>query len=205
MSIFHYFSSNQDKRALFIFNTIASIYQKIDFSNSSHYLNAITYINTKIDISDKSILDIGTGTGDWAAMFKQFGAKEIHGVDFAKKMIKKGKVKHPNVKFEIANAELLTSYSDNSFDITTASFVIHGVTKDRRAKILSEMCRISKSHVILHDFLGKTPPFIKLLEFLEQSDYKSFKINIINELKEHFSDVSSFQVKDGTGIYICKK
>ena len=117
-------------------------------------------------------------------------------------MIEKGRIKHPKVKFSTGNAESLTNFTDNSFDITTASFVIHGVTKDRRAKMLSEMCRISKSYVILHDFMGKTPLFIKTLEFLEQSDYKNFKKNILNELNKYFSEITTCQIK--TGIYICK-
>ena len=202
MSIFHYFSSDSDKRSRFIFNTIASIYQKIDFSTSSHYLYAVAYINSEVGIAGKSVLDVGTGTGDWAAMFAKFGATEIHGVDFAKKMVSNGNIKHSTVNFSLGNAENLANFKDNSFDIVTASFVVHGVKQSKRAKILGEMARISKSHIILHDFLGKTPLFIKLLEFLEQSDYKHFKTNIKTELENLFSNATAFKIKKGTGIYI---
>lgn len=204
MSLFHYFSSNPDKRARFIFNAIAPFYRKIDFSKSSHYLNAISHIDNEIGISHKSVLDVGTGTGDWGAMFNQFGAIKIHGVDFSEKMIQKGRNKHTGVEFSMGNAESLTNYADKSFDIVTASFVIHGVKKDRRLKILSEMSRISKSYIILHDFIGKTPAFIKILEFLEQSDYKHFKKNISNELNQYLTEISTTKIKEGTGVYIYK-
>ena len=203
MSIFHYFSKDADKRARFVFNFIAGFYKKIDFSGSSHYLNATSLVNDKVGVNGKTILDVGTGTGDWGAMFSQYEAGKIVGVDFAEKMVANARSKHKNIEFKLGNAEDLSSFEDDAFDIVTASFVVHGVKHEKRAKMLAEMRRVAKSHVVLHDFLGDTPLFIKILEFLEQSDYLSFKKNIIEELKLHFTKVETFQIKKGTGLYIC--
>lgn len=203
MSIFHYFSGDRNKRAQFIFNTIASFYNKIDFVNSTHYKNAIAYIDNEVGISNKSVLDIGTGTGDWGAMFISKGAKKVKGIDFAKKMIEKGKIKNPKIEFQLGNAEDLVNHADKSFDIVTASFVVHGVPQNERALMLSEMHRISRSHVILHDFLGSTPSFIQFLELMERSDYKNFKKYITKELQVYFRNVRDYKIKPGTGIYIC--
>lgn len=203
MSILHYFSSDKNKKARFIFNSIAAVYKKIDFINSTHYANAIAFVNKEIDISNKSVLDIGTGTGDWGAMFLNNDAKKVVGIDFAEKMIENGKTKNPKIEFQLGNAEDLANIADNSFNIVTASFVVHGADRSKRDKMISEMHRIAKSHVILHDFLDTTPHFIRLLEFLEQSDYKHFKKHIITELGIYFEKINSHKIKKGTGIYIC--
>ena len=204
MTIINYLSKNVSKRVQFIFNAIAPLYKRIDFAHSSHYLNSIAYVNQEIDISGKSILDVGTGAGDWGAMFQLYRPKEICGVDFAYKMIEVAKVKHPEMKFYMGDAENLSQFDDNSFDVVTASFVVHGVKAEHRQKMLAEMKRISKEHVVIHDFIGQTPLIIRFLEFLERSDYRNFKKNIVAELKAHFESVQMHAVKPGTGIYIAK-
>lgn len=193
------------KWAQFIFNFIAPVYRKIDFINSIHYQNSIAFVNHEIGIKQKRILDIGTGTGDWAAMFQFYHASEIYGVDFALKMIEMGEKKNPSVKFSWADAENLSQFDDNSFDIVTASFVLHGVKYNRRQKIISEMKRVSRKHIVLHDFIGETPRIVQFLEFLERSDYKNFKKSIVSELKQHFSKVIIEKIKEGTGIYLAQK
>ena len=96
----------------------------------------------------------------------------------------------------------MSKLKDNSLDIVTASYVLHGVKKDRKEKILSEMKRVSKKNVVIHDFIGKTPVFIRFLEFMEKSDYKNFKQNFCNELKDKFSETHNIQTGHGNGLYI---
>ncbi len=205
MSIFQYFSKDANKRAKYIFNTIAPVYAKVDHSLEKSYLRSMDLLSEEIDITGKTILDIGTGTGAWAAMFLD-KASSVHGIDFSDKMLAVSTKKHPKIHFSEGNAEHLENIPDQSFDILTASFVLHGVTSDRRNKILLEMLRVSKEAIIIHDFVGKTPLFIRLLEFMEQSDYKNFKKQFYNEL----SEISQWQTKvipsrDGSGLYIAKK
>jgi ubiquinone/menaquinone biosynthesis C-methylase UbiE len=161
-------------------------------------------LEEKIGIKGKTVLDIGSGSGAWSANFLRMGAKEVKGVDFSEKMVKQAQNKHPNIQFQHGNAEDLHQFSDDSFDIVTASFVLHGVKKDKRAKMLKEMKRISKGHVIIHDFIGSTPLFVRFLEFMEQSDYKYFKINFCNELKEYFTETSKTETRFGSGLYIAE-
>ncbi|MDA3929173.1 MAG: methyltransferase domain-containing protein [Prolixibacteraceae bacterium] len=202
MSVFTYFSSNVNKRAQAVFNIIAPVYRKIDFVHSSHYNDSIAFVNQQYSIKGKTVLDVGTGAGDWGVMYKIMGAKHVMGVDFAEGMLEVAKIKNPELEFCFGNAESLDQFADNSFDIVTASFVVHGVKVKRRQKMLSEMKRISKEVVVLHDFIGSTPFVVRVLEFLERSDYRNFKKNIITELEQHFSLVVKHRIKKGTGIYI---
>jgi len=162
-----------------IFNLIAPFYGALDGYVKKGYNRAIKNINEKIDLKDKEVLDIGSGPGAWAALFKENGASKVQGVDFAKNMVKNANKRYaPNITFSIGDAENLTEFKNNSFDIVTSSFVLHGVKKEIRQNILNEMKRISRKHIIINDYYGKTHFIAKILEWLEHSDYKNFKKNI---------------------------
>jgi len=205
MSVLHYFSNNPNKRAKFIFNFIAPIYKIADKALVKNYQKTIDILDNELSIKNKTVLDIGTGTGAWATTYKIKNAKNITGVDFADKMLNISKQKHPEIHFEKADAENLINFKDNSFDIVTASYVLHGVKQERRKTILKEMQRVSAQYIVLHDFVGKTPIFIRFLEFMEKSDYKFFKQNICNELNSIFSSTKKIKIDKGSGLYICYK
>lgn len=185
-----------------MFEGIAPIYAKVDHSLIKGYEESIKIVRQEISIKDKSVLDLGTGTGAWAMKFIQNGASKVQGIDLSDKILKSGKEKHPEIIFSIGNAEDLKDFQDNSFDIVTTSFMIHGVKAARREKMLLEMKRVSKKYVVIHDFVGKTPFFIRFLEFIERSDYKNFKKNFCTELQAQFSKTKRIASKYGAGIYI---
>ena len=205
MGLQHYFSSDPDKRARFIFNFIAPIYGYLGTSLEKNFLHSIVAVDKHVGVEGKSVIDLGTGTGAWAANFKRRGATQVMGVDFAGKMLDKAKNNYPAMQFVQGDAENLAQFDDDSFDIVTASFVLHGVKEHKRANMLSEMRRVSRKHIVVHDFIGKTPPFIRFLEFMERSDYKFFKQNFCNELKSYFGNAKKIPTKFGTGIYIAEK
>lgn len=205
MLLRRYFSSNPDIRAKFIFDFIAPFYGKMNASLEKNFNYAVRALHQNVSVKGKTVLDIGTGTGAWAANFKKFGAERVVGLDFSPKMIKSAKQNYPETEFLLAHAENLMQFEDNSFDIVTASFVLHGVKEDKRALMLKEMRRVSRKHIVLHDFIGKTPLFIRFLEFMERSDYKYFKQNICNELRTIFSRAEKKMIKYGTGLYFAEK
>ena len=204
MSFAHYFSRDPDKRALFIFNFIAGIYGKADTNLSKGFWESTKVLEEKVGIKGKTVLDIGSGSGAWSANFDRMGAREVQGLDFSAKMVKQAKKKHSHIHFQQGNAENMHQFPDHSFDIVTASFVLHGVKKDKRARILKEMKRLSKGHIVIHDFIGPTPLFVRFLEFMERSDYKFFKQNFCEELKEHFTETSKTETRYGRGHYIAR-
>ena len=205
MSIIHYFSKDADKRAKFIFNFIAPLYGRLDKQLQEGYKYSAKDLHKEINLKGKSVLDIGTGTGAWITALSKKDTTNLKGIDFSEKMLKQAIKNHPNINFEFANAESLSNIEDNSYDVVTASFVLHGVKMDKRENLLDEMKRISKKYVVLNDFIGKTPLFIRFLEFMEQSDYKNFKKNFCDELKIKFINVRKFPTKYGVGLYIAEK
>jgi ubiquinone/menaquinone biosynthesis C-methylase UbiE len=169
------------------------------------YKHTADIINEEISLKGLRILDVGTGTGAWAASFLPYHPDFIQGMDLSEKMIKEAQSRHPNIEFIAGNIETAENIPTGSFDLVTASFVVHGVKQDKRKRILQEMFRISNQYVILQDFIGKTPAFIRFLEWMERSDYKHFKRNIIDELSLFSNSVKSLPVRSGAGLYICKK
>jgi ubiquinone/menaquinone biosynthesis C-methylase UbiE len=202
MSILDYFSKDANKRAQFMFGSIAPIYAKVDHSLIKGYEKSIEIVNIEVGIKGKTVLDIGTGTGAWAMKFVQKGAAKVFGIDLSEKILKTGKEKHPEIQFSIGDAEDLKGFADDSVDIVTASFVIHGVKADRREKMLIEMKRVAKEAIVIHDFVGKTHFFIRFLEFIEKSDYKNFKKQFCIELKQHFIQTKRMISEHGSGIYV---
>jgi len=204
MGIKHYFSNDPDKRARFIFNFIAPFYGYMGSSLERNFEHSMNAVDKHISVDAKSVIDIGTGSGAWAANFKSRGASQVMGVDFSDKMLIEAKNNYPNIEFVQGDAENLEQFAADSFDIVTASFVLHGVKEHKRANMLREMHRVSRKHVVIHDFIGKTPLFIRFLEFMERSDYKFFKWNFCKELQAHFSKAQRIPTKFGTGIYIAE-
>lgn len=205
MGIQHYFSKDPDKRAKFIFNFIAPIYGYLGTSLERNFIYSMQAVSKHLVVDGKDVMDLGTGTGAWAANFKRAGAKQVLGVDFAGKMLNEARNTYPSIEFVQGDAENLKQFADNSFDIVTASFVLHGVKEHKRSNILREMARVSRKHIVIHDFIGQTPLFVRFLEFMERSDYKFFKQNFCKELKAHFKTAQKIPTKFGTGIYLAEK
>ncbi|MDX2442461.1 MAG: class I SAM-dependent methyltransferase [Bacteroidales bacterium] len=191
-----------DVRHKRIFNLIAPIYGWLNGYVRSHFRDAIKTVNSIAKVEGKNVLDIGTGTGAWASLFVEKGANYVHGLDFAEKMIDVANNRYgSSVEFSLADAQNLPDFKDNSFDIVTASFVLHGVKKDKREKILNEMKRITRDLVVIHDYYGHSGPVVQFLERLEKSDYIYFKGNFYKELSEFFPHVQKEVVTNGRAIY----
>jgi ubiquinone/menaquinone biosynthesis C-methylase UbiE len=202
MNFFHYFSGDEDKRARFIFNLIAPVYGLIDKAVSENYRDIISELDRIIPLDGKKVLDVGTGTGGWIAALARYPLKEAVGVDFSEKMVLQARKKHPELHFEVADGKALKPFADNSFDIVTCSFVMHGMKRDLRQSVLREMFRVARHAVVVHDFLDRLDWPTRLLESLERSDYRNFLHTFRDEMKEVASDVRIVSVNRGNGLYV---
>lgn len=133
-----------------MFNNIASSYDTLNHRLS---LEIDKYwrkkaIKSLIQDSPKLILDIATGTGDFAIQSaKMLNPDKIIGIDISEGMmgIGKRKVKEESLENIISFQRedcLQLSFEDNSFDAVTAAFGIRNFSE--LDKGLSEMCRVLK-------------------------------------------------------------
>lgn len=93
--------------------------------------------------ADSRILDVATGTGKQAFAFGRKGY-EVTGIDLSEGMLKiaRRKNKHPNVRFQAADATKLP-FEDRSFDVSCVSFALHDMPLSIREKVLKEMVRVT--------------------------------------------------------------
>ncbi len=105
-------------------------------------------IRQLVPFRPQKVLDIATGTGDFAIMAAQMlSPQSLVGADISEEMMAVGaeKVKALGLQDIISFARedcLNLSYDDNTFDAVTAAFGIHNFASLDRG--LSEMCRVMK-------------------------------------------------------------
>lgn len=159
-----------------------------------------------MDLSDyKNIIDIGCGTGALCNVFYKQGLS-VTGIDPAKGMIKIAKEKSISKKIEFIEANVLTGlpFEDKSFDVSISSFVAHGLNKNERQIMYSEMKRITKHLVIIYDYNEHRGLITDIAEWLEGGDYFNFIKTIKHELNDKFDDVKIINANVRSALYVAK-
>lgn len=140
-----------------MFNKIAPRY---DFLNHLLTLNIDVRWRKKAvklvkPYSPKQLLDVGTGTGDFAIeMAKILSPEKVVGIDIATTMLELGREKIHNkglekvIEMKEADSENLP-FSDNSFDVVGSAFGVRNF--ENLEKGLSEMLRVLKpgGHILI--------------------------------------------------------
>ncbi len=120
-------------------------------------------------IKPQSILDVATGTGDFAIMtYKMLTPQKITGIDISKGMLEVGREKVAKEKLS-AYIQLMEGdsenlpFSDNSFDAVTVSFGVRNF--QNLEKGIAEMYRILKpgGKLVILEFSRPKNPIFKLL------------------------------------------
>jgi len=93
------------------------------------------------DLTDKKVLMLGCGTGDESRILKDFGAKEIIGLDLSSESISLAKNTYPEYEFLVGDMHKLP-FEDESFDFVYSSLAIH--YSEHPEVVYSEIHRILK-------------------------------------------------------------
>lgn len=161
----------QESQIRSLFNNIAQHYDPLNHIMSMGIdrcwrRRAVQKIADKNQI--QNILDIATGTGDFAIAI----AKKIHpdskivGIDIAEKMLEIGRKKVPaQVELQLGSAENL-DFTDESFDVVSIAFGVRNFENIDQS--LSEIHRVLKSKgklVILELSYPNSPFLLALYKF----------------------------------------
>ena len=168
-----------------MFNNIS---KKYDFLN--HFLSLgidklwrKKAVNMLKEVKPKRILDIATGTGDFALALLKLKPKEIIGIDISEGMLKKGreKIKKRNCEQVISllfgDSEKIP-FEDNYFDGLTVGFGVRNF--ENLEKGLSEMLRVVRPNgkiIILEFSKPKKFPIKQTFNF-----YSNYIIPFIGKL-----------------------
>ncbi|RKP51642.1 methyltransferase domain-containing protein [Cohnella endophytica] len=130
------------------FDLLASTHDERVAENQGNYADydrALDLIAERVRPKDNELgLDIGTGTGNLAARFKQAGAR-MSGVDQSKEMLRLCQVKHPGLETRVGNF-LALPYLEEQFDFVVSSFAFHHLGPEQQLLSLDEMKRVLKSN-----------------------------------------------------------
>jgi SAM-dependent methyltransferase len=121
-----------------------------DFYDNEYYANVASHAHVSWhsrrvaarlgDMSDRAVLDVACGTGEWLGCFQQQGAS-IAGIDLSEKAIDECRRRLPAGEFACGPAESLP-FSDTRFDLVTCMGSLEHFLDKPRA--LAEMKRVAK-------------------------------------------------------------
>jgi len=195
-----------------LFDAIAPVYGLFFHWQKKRFLEIIDGMQKELDLSEySSVLDVGCGTGALCSALSDKGMK-VTGVDPAARMlsIAKRRPENKGVTFIRASALERLPFEDRSFDIVICSYVAHGLNKDGRKKLYTQMGRLARDKVVIHDYNQNRRPLISLIEWLEHGDYFGFiKVardemeNCVSDMKQCFARVEAVDVGPNAAWYIC--
>jgi ubiquinone/menaquinone biosynthesis C-methylase UbiE len=152
------------------------------------------------DPAGKQALDLGCGTGAFTAALRKEGWN-AQGVDIAPGMLAQAHKK--GLSCALGDVLQGLSLADRSFDLVSAAYVAHGLRKDDRQRLYTEMRRLSRGIVLFHDYTPDRHPLTSFIEWLEDGDYFNFIKTGEEEMRAVFSDVIVVRVGPRAAWYIC--
>lgn len=131
------------------------------------------------NLSNKSVLCVGCGTGEECDFLIKQGAEKVVGIDISKGLIDYAKKSYPGIEFHVMDMEKL-EFTDSSFDYVYSSLTLHYIDKWVRA--LKEIRRTMKNKGI---FLFSTHHPIRWgAEKLDEIDQKIFLMGYSKNKKD---------------------
>ena len=162
-------SESKKKQVSEMFDNIANSYDFLNHSLSLGMDNVWRKIAIKkLTNNPKTILDIATGTGDFAVSAAKYTDAKITGIDISQGMLNVGieKVRKKNlnnrISLQLADSESLP-FNDNTFDAITAGFGVRNF--ENLNKGLSEMKRVLNKDGIVVILEPSTPKYFPLKQF----------------------------------------
>ena len=162
-------SESKKKQVSEMFDNIANSYDFLNHSLSLGMDNVWRKIAIKkLTNNPKIILDIATGTGDFAVSAAKYTDAKITGIDISQGMLNVGieKIRKKNlnnrISLQLADSESLP-FNDNTFDAITAGFGVRNF--ENLNKGLLEMKRVLKKDGIVVILEPSTPKYFPLKQF----------------------------------------
>jgi len=162
-------TETKKKQVTKMFDNIAGSYDFLNHTLSLGMDNIWRKIAIKkLNNNPATILDIATGTGDFAISASKYTNATITGIDISQGMLDVGVEKinkkglTDRIKLQLADSENLP-FQDNSYDAITAGFGVRNF--DDLNKGLSEMYRTLKSGGIIAILEPSEPTYFPLKQF----------------------------------------
>jgi SAM-dependent methyltransferase len=110
-------------------------------------------------LENRSVADIGCGSGRWLLEFAQWEASDLHGIELDATRLQRAKERLPSADLQTGDARHLP-WPDNSFDLVSHFTVFSSILSETvRKQIAAEMLRVTKPGgvVLWFDFRVNNP------------------------------------------------
>jgi len=152
------------------FNLVAPAFHVIDRRLLPEYRQTLELLSLDPGLS---VLDLATGTGTLAAAFAERGHR-VAGIDFAERLLRRAQRRLPEADFRLMDLADLPQIPDNAYDVVTLAYVLHGMPPQMRRFALCQAHRLARRHVLIFDYSGPGPWYVRLIEWIEGPHYPSF-------------------------------
>lgn len=125
------------------------------------------------DLTGKTVLSVGCGSGEDSISLKRRGAEKSVGIDMSDELIGIARNSYPECDFHLMNMEDLT-FGDDTFDFAYSSLAIHYV--EDWAKVFKNVYRVLKPNSSFLFSCGH--PLRFAMDEEETGDYSSLKLEI---------------------------
>ena len=187
-----------------LFDLIAPFYAWFYSYQVKHYRSVLEAVeNSSLD-RQLNVLDVGCGTGALTRLWSEH-FKTVIGLDGSPRMIEHAQrlAQGKPIDYRCWDLREPWPFESQSFELVSASFVLHGLKPHERSFVLKEMKRVGRN-VLVMDYLEKTNALISFVEWLEQGDYFNFRKTFKNEFKAHFKTIHIHSLNAYIGLYQAK-
>ena len=150
-------------------------------------------------------LDVCTGTGVVAEEMARHG-HHVSGIDRSAGMLSQRRGLRG--RLGIAGAQMdarRLAFADKSFDVCSISMALHEFAADDRRRLLAEMMRVSRRYVLVADYSGRQPWWVRLAESLEGSHFRDFMDGSLpEELRRAGLHIEREGRRLSVGVYLCR-
>ena len=183
------------------FNRLSTLYPIVERHLFPEYRRVLDRIALSPELR---VLDLATGTGLLAGAFSERG-HAVSGLDFADKLLKRARRRFPLVDFHHFDLLHLDRMEDDTYDLVSMGYFLHGLTPDFRRYVLRESARIARVHVLIFDYCCDGGWFVRLIEWVEGPNYPAF---IAEDRGDEFRRAAlrvdrEEQVSDFGGYWLC--
>ena len=154
----------------------------------------------KAEAPGKNVLDIGCGSGDWACLAAECGAKSVDGFDIQEGMVELAKqvtAQYSSVNICVGDV-MAMPYDDNTFDAAISIFVTCNLCIEALTEHFEELNRVlvPGGRALV---LNLSNPAFQKLSLIAGADEKAVREKINQALEELPNFPSQLQINKGLG------